>query len=233
MTARKPPAPPRQLAKEPVSTSNKGPKRPLCLSRITPITKTGPEPSNAADPQTPAAPTNPPETSSSVLIVMGYDDQAKPRAARFTGGDPRMIEKAAKAMNLDARAVTTPDLAKIAKRLPEGHLYANGTGFVPNVRQALYSEIVVALVAKVGADRNHAFPPPVAKGLPPSFDEVAPGHIVLAQETLEYGWWEAIVMARAGDMFTMRFRDYPELPTFVRHKSAVGLMIPPTASPKE
>jgi hypothetical protein len=188
------------------------------------MTKTGPEPGNPPEPSAPAAP---------VLIVLGYDDQAKPRAARFTGGDPAMIEKAAKAMNLEVRPVTSPDLAKVAKRLPEGHLYANGTGFVPNVRQALYSEIVVALVSKVTADRNNAFPPPVAKGLPRTFDEIAPGHVVLAQETLEYGWWEVIVLARNGDLFTVRFRDYPELPCFARPKSAIGLMTPPAEVAKE
>jgi hypothetical protein len=68
---------------------------------------------------------------------------------------------------------------------------------------------------------------PVAIGLPKSWDEIAPGHLVIAQETLEYGWWEAIVLGRTGDMFTLRFRNYPHLPRFVRHRSAVALMSPP------
>jgi hypothetical protein len=55
----------------------------------------------------------------------------------------------------------------------------------------------------------------------------APGHLVLAQEALDYGWWEAIVLGRTGDMFTLRFRDYPKLPKFVRHRAAVALMSPP------
>ena len=227
MTRKKPPARLRKPAKEPPIPPKKGAARPPQLSRIKAITKTGPEPSN------PAKPNNVAEPENGILIVLGYDDQAKPRAARFTGGDPAMIGKAAAAMNLEVRPVTSPDLAKVAKRLPEGHLYANGTGFVPNVRQALYSDIVVALAAHVRADRNKAFPPPVAKGLPRNFDEIAPGHVVLAQETLEYGWWEAIVMDRTGDTFTLRFRDYPELPTFVRHKTAVGLMTPPSEAPAE
>jgi hypothetical protein len=138
-----------------------------------------------------------------------------------------MIEKAAAAMNLEVRPANSPDLAKLAKRLPEGHLYANGTGFVPNVRQTLYTEIIAAMVAKADADRNNSFPPPVAKGLPRSYDEIAPGHVVLAQETLEYGWWEVIVLARDGDLFTVRLRDYPELPRFIRPKCSIALMMPP------
>jgi hypothetical protein len=32
------------------------------------------------------------------------------------------------------------------------------------------------------------------RGLPVSWDEIGPGHLVIAHESLEYGWWEAIVV---------------------------------------
>ena len=122
----------------------------------------------------------------------------------------------------------TEDLAALAKKLPEGRLYGNGRGFVPNVRQSLYSEIIVTLAvepqAAVGKDQDEL---PVATGLPRTWDEIAPGHLVIAQEALDYGWWEAIVLGRTGDMFTLRFRDYPKLPKFVRHRNAIALMSPP------
>ena len=66
--------------------------------------------------------------------------------------------------------------------------------------------------------------PAVASGLPKSWDDIAPGHLVIAQESLEHGWWEAIVIARNGDMLTLRFREYPKLPKFVRHRAAVALV---------
>ena len=120
------------------------------------------------------------------------------------------------------------DLAALAKKLPEGRLYGNGRGFVPNIRQSLYSQIIVTLAvepqAAIGKDQDEL---PVATGLPWTWDEIAPGHLVIAQEGLDYGWWEAIVIGRTGDMFTLRFRDYPKLPKFVRHRSAVALMSPP------
>ena len=50
------------------------------------------------------------------------------------------------------------------------------------------------------------------------------------QEALDYGWWEAIVISR--DMFTLRFRDYPKLPKFVRHRNAIALMSPPAETSK-
>jgi len=106
--------------------------------------------------------------------------------------------------------------------------FSNGRGFVPNVRQSLYSEIIATLAVKpqaaVGKDKDEL---PVATGLPRTWDEIAPGHLVIAQEALEYGWWEAIVLARTGDMLTLRFRDYPKLPKFARHRTAVALMSPP------
>ena len=123
-------------------------------------------------------------------------------------------------MDLKVYEAATEDLAALAKKLPVGRLYSNGRGFVPNVRQSLYSEIIVTLAvepqAAVGKDQDEL---PVATGLPRTWDEIAPGHLVIAQEALEYGWWEAIVIARNGDMLTLRFRDYPKLPKFVRHRN--------------
>jgi hypothetical protein len=162
------------------------------------------------------------------LIVLGYDEKQKPVGAQFTGADAAQVAKAAQAMDLKVYEAATEDLAKLAKKLPVGRLYSNGRGFVPNIRQNLYSECIVALAvepqAAVGKDEDQ---PPVATGLPRTWDEIAPGHLVIAQETLEYGWWESIVLGRNGDMFTLRFRDYPKLPKFVRHRAAIALMSPP------
>jgi hypothetical protein len=62
--------------------------------------------------------------------------------------------------------------------------------------------------------------------LPDNWDEIAPGHLVIAQESLANGWWEAIVLDRKDDMLTLRFRDYPRLPKFFRHRTAVALVSP-------
>jgi hypothetical protein len=103
---------------------------------------------------------------------------------------------------------------------------------VPNVRQILYSDLIVALATKAEAlvgngGQNDVLPP--ARGLPQSWDEIAPGHLVIAHESLEYGWWEAIVVARKDDVLTLRYRDYPSLPKFFRDRSGVALMCPQAA----
>jgi hypothetical protein len=169
----------------------------------------------------------PTKESAAVLIVMGYDERNKPCGARFTGADPNLVAKAAKLMDLEVREASSEDLAAVAKKLPVGRLYGNGRGFVPNIRQELYSEVVAALSGEPQGTTTVQEAMPVASGLPRTWDEIAAGHLVIAQETLELGWWEAIVIVRKDDMFTLRFRDYPKIPKFVRHRSAIALMSPP------
>jgi len=167
--------------------------------------------------------TKPAADPKSVLIVLGYDEHGKPCGARFTGADPELVNKAAKAMGLQVyKGSSSEDVAEAAKKLPPGQLYANGRGFMPNVRQEIYSDMIVALAPIKG--EKAALPPPI--GLPKSWDEIAPGHLVIAQESLAVGWCEALVLARDGDMFTLRYRDYSHLPKFVRHRKAIALMSP-------
>jgi hypothetical protein len=174
-------------------------------------------------------------TATPSLIVLGFDEQQKPRGARFVDAKPDLVAKAAELMGLKVYEASPPELAELAKKLPLGRLYATGRGFVPNIRQSLYSDLVVALglepqaaLSKNG-DKDSL---PAARGLPRSWNEIAAGHLVIAQESLEYGWWEAIVLERKGDTFTLQYRDYPHLPKFVRHRSGIALMCPPTDDAK-
>jgi hypothetical protein len=169
------------------------------------------------------------------LIVLGFDDQQKPRGARFVDAKPDLVTKAADLLGFKVYEASSEDVAEYAKKLPLGRLYANGRGFVPNIRQSLYSDLVVnlgqepqAALSKNG-DKDSL---PAARGLPRSWDEIGAGHLVIAQEALEYGWWEAIVLDRQGDTFTLQYRDYPHLPKFVRHRSGIAMMSPPTDDAK-
>ncbi len=174
-------------------------------------------------------------TSTSPLIVLGFDEQQKPRGAKFVDAKLDLVTKAADVMGLKVYEASPPEVAELAKKLPLGRLYANGRGFVPNIRQSLYSDLVVALglepqaaLSKNG-DKDRL---PPASGPPGSWDDIAAGHLVIAQESREYGGWEAIVLERKGDTFTLQYRDYPHLPKFVRHRSGVALMCPPTDDAK-
>jgi hypothetical protein len=184
----------------------------------------------AATSKTSATKSSTPISDDIGLLVLGFDEQQKPCGARFVGAKPDLVAKAAQVVGLKVYKPSSPEAAELAKKLPVGQLYATGRAFVPHVRQSLYSDIIVALAAEpqqaaVGPDDDKASTP-VARGLPRSWDEIGPGHLVIAQESLDYGWWKAIVLDRKDDMLTLRFRDYPRLPRFFRHRTAVALVSP-------
>ena len=82
----------------------------------------------------------------------------------------------------------------------------------------------------LGTALDDPWPPPdpgPVQNLPRSWDEIAPGHVVIARETFECGWYEAIVIERNGDLLTLNHRDYPSIPKIVRHRSAVALISAP------
>ena len=178
----------------------------------------------AANQVAPAKKVTPARPAAKAFVVFGADEYAKPRAARFSAEDPDLLAKAVEAMHLRLVEVTDEDLAEIATRLPAGRLHANGRSLVPYVKGDLYTELVGATVGDQGPQAN---PNPTAQDLPGTWDDVAPGHVVLAKESLECGWWEAVVTERNGDLVTVRYRDYPQYRTMVRHRSAIALISAP------
>ena len=168
------------------------------------------------------------------LIVLGRDEAGKPRAARFPTGHDGLVAKAAKAMNLAVCKADGEALAELAKKLPPGRLYSTGRGFVPSVGRSLYGKLVeqLKLAGQPVPDEadqpngDHSGAAQAAPGLPTSWDDVAVGHLVIAQEDAINGWWEAIVLARDGDMLTLKWRDYPWQPNVRRHAGSVALLKP-------
>jgi hypothetical protein len=154
-------------------------------------------------------------------ILLGTDEYAKPRAARFTGEDPAPLAKAAEAMHLRLVEITEPEVAEIAALLPAGRLHANGKGLVPYVKGEVYTELMCAALATKPPQPN---PDPAPQDLPRTWDDLAPGHVVIARESLELGWWEAVVIERTGDLVTIKYRDYPQYPPLVRHRSVIALI---------
>jgi hypothetical protein len=175
----------------------------------------------AAKQVAPAKKTNPAKPTAK-YILFGADEYAKPRAATFSAEDPAVLAKAAETMFLRLVQVTDPEVAEIATRLPTGRLNANSKGLVPYIKGDLYSELLFATPANQAPEPN----PDSPQDLPRTWDELGPGHLVIARETLEVGWWEAVVVERTGDLVTVRYRDYPQYPPMVRHRSAIALIGP-------
>jgi hypothetical protein len=194
----------RKTSKRAMSTKQPSAKRTRPASKPTPTKK--------------STPAQPPVKS---YILLGADEYAKPRAARFTGENPTLLSKAAEVMHLRMVEITEPDVAEIAALLPAGRLHANGRGLVPYVKGDVYSELLFAALAPLPPQINAD---PAPQDLPRTWDDLAPGHLVIAKESLELGWWEAIVIERTGDLVTVKYRDYPQYPPLVRHRSVIGLI---------
>jgi hypothetical protein len=151
------------------------------------------------------------------IIVFGLDPTGKPKAATFPAQQVDLASKAAGLMQLRLLKIDSPELAQFAAQLPVGKIYASGHGFVPQVHTAIYDRLV-----------QFADPAP-APGLPATWDDIDVGHLVIARDELAAGWWEAIVVARDGDMLTVKWRDYPKQAPAVLHRAALALLRPTAA----
>jgi hypothetical protein len=105
--------------------------------------------------------------------------------------------------------VTSPDLAEVAPKLPAGRLHASGGGLVPYIKGPLYLDLIAANLSDVDPP---ASPDPTPQEIPGSWDEIGPAHVVIAKETSECGWWDAVVVERTGDLVTVAVPGLPGLP---------------------
>ncbi len=171
------------------------------------------------------------------IVLFGLDEAKKPHAAYFEEAQAELAIKAANLMGLGVLKIANREESELAGRLPAGRIFANGRGFVPHFRQDLYAKVVESAGSQVQGGRN-----PSASGsrdanlpagrFPRNWDEIDVGHIVIAQESdPKDGWFDAIVISKAADMLTLRWRDYPHQRKIVRHRLSVGLHRPePTAA---
>jgi len=174
------------------------------------------------------------------VVLFGVDRHGKPTAARFPESHARLAAKAAEQLHLRVLTVANPAVAELAATLPVGRIHASGKGFVPNVRGDLYAKLLAMAGAAAQVTQSSGQTPgraqsnggraktkkPAQARLPKDWDAIAPGHLVVAQESLEDGWYEAIVLEQNGDMFTLRWHEFPRERRFVRHRRNLGLLFP-------
>ncbi len=166
-----------------------------------------------------------PDNQTSVVLI-GFDDNGKPRAARFAGTQASQANKAAALMNLTVVTVTDP-LREQALKLPAGRLYATGKGFVPTVRRPLFDKFLEA----AGVSIDFVSQPDAAEetgniDVPSDWNSIAAGHLVLADAGGQNGWWEAIVESVESDAVTLRWRGYPKDPIIRRNRRDLALLSP-------
>jgi hypothetical protein len=171
------------------------------------------------------------------VVLFGVDQNGKPKAARFVEKHAQLATKAAEHLKLQILQVTAPAVAELASRVPVGRIHANGRGFVPYIRRDLYAKLLAAAgtpaqsgqplrqaAASTGSAQSTS--PNGQPTFPKNWDDVSRNHVVIAQDTPEEGWYEALVVEINGDLLTMRWLDYPRERRITRHRSTVGLLYP-------
>jgi hypothetical protein len=134
---------------------------------------------------------------------------------------------AAKQLRLNVIEVSNGIAADLVAKLPAGQIHAAGPAMVPPIREDLYETIVATINPRGEAGKESG--EPTVTDLPETWAAIKPGHLVLAQDSLIQGWYEAIVVGRTGDKVTLRSRDYPGFPNFTVPVKAVALIGPATS----
>lgn len=176
-------------------------------------------------------------TSPSPVVVFGIDSRGKAKGARFGRDNAELAIKAAGQLQLRVLANCDPTVAEIAARLPVGRVHAKGRTFVPFIKRDLYERLLAASpAAGFGlASNTSGASDPKGSGsgsngnrhnLPADWQHIAIGDLIVAQEGIEDGWYEAIVMDISGEILTLRWRDYPRERKFSRHRHRIGLLFP-------
>lgn len=178
-------------------------------------------------------------------LVYGLDKEGKPRGARYLTVRDDFVSAA---MDMGLQVLLVPDeLTSIVAKLPLGRIYASGKAFIPIIRRPLYDKLKEAhdkleATQKVETEKAHVESRrsnrqliaqmdislgKKALGNPPTdWDSISPGDIVVAMISPDEGWWSCIVVERENDLLTVRYRDFPKRPEFVRHISTIARVHP-------
>ncbi len=167
---------------------------------------------------------NPGVVGSGKVVVFGLDNNWLPHAGRFPHTQVEPARNAAKQLRLNVIEVPNGTAADLIAKVPAGRIHATGPAMVPPIREDLYEKVVATFNPRGEAGNDPGAP--ILTDLPETWAGIKPGHLVLAQDSLIGGWYEAIVVGRTGDKLTLRSRDYPGYPNFTVPVTAVALVGP-------
>ena len=163
------------------------------------------------------------------VIVFGFNEHRIPQAAWFPEAEADLAIRAARLMGLRVLKIENDALRELAAQLRQGQVYAADRTFALAVQRELFDKLS-ALAGPVAAPS----PVEITAGKdvaprPASWDDVQVGSLVIAHESPEDGWWEAIVVAVENDQLLLRWRDYARQPCVRRSRFQVALL-PPVAA---
>jgi hypothetical protein len=179
------------------------------------------------------------------LFIFGRDKAGRHRGGRFLSTSEQAAGAAAESGFLVAERPPI-GFAELAMDLPLGHIDASGRPSLPTIKVELYHTVLWAyrqieqlrqaelagyassqLLSALGVpELKDKHPVPPYPKMPPNWEMVDIGSLVLIHGGPEVGWWDAIVVDRTDDVLKLRLRDDPAQGVFFRHRNAVGLVNP-------
>ena len=211
--------------------STKGASAPFVVPRGENTVKQpqSPTPNSTKPSATADAPTGKTSDSGPAVIVFGRNAYCIPQAAWFPASEADLATRAARLMGLRVLKVDDDTHRALAARLRPGQVYAADQTFAPAVVREVFdalSELAGPLGAASALDVVAEGAAPATR--PASWEAITPGNLVIAQESPEDGWWEAVVVALEGETLVLRWRDYARQPCVRRGRLEVALL-PPAA----
>jgi hypothetical protein len=76
-----------------------------------------------------------------IFVVLGIDGEGKARASRFVERDAELAAKAAALLGFRSARIKDKAGCAIAQSLPEGNVFARGSGFVRLARQSVFEKL--------------------------------------------------------------------------------------------
>jgi hypothetical protein len=195
-----------------------------------------------------ASPPDPAKSAEATLIVFGQDDAGKPHASWFKAADAVVAGKAAGMMGMKILRLGEGEHHSFAGKLPQGRVFASGKAFVPFVNRTVYGQleamggeipsvdpavIQTSHEEKPNSDSlNNAAEATARTVAPAAWSEIRVGSVVLMTEGRpKEGWWEAVVVeVKAGDLFVLGWRVFPEDERPLVRKREHLALLPPAAT---
>ena len=187
-------------------------------------------------------PTNP-----AVVIYTMPAEARIPRAAWFDITVKATAMGGAERQGYTAIEITRAQIDLVKAALTEGEVSTAGKVTLAPVKRDVLDRLLANLAGEPvdKLDGSGKLPPGVMPTFVGSSDDI-PLHevpvdplwaaltvnmVVLAPEYTDQGtpagWWEAVITAIHGEVFTLRFRDYPRQPLIHRKRDEIAIKYPP------
>ena len=177
------------------------------------------------------------------IAVIWRNGKDTPRGAWFPADNRDAAIAGAAEMGMHAIKAETPEIQKLALKLPKGRVFESGKLFAPLIQTKVYEQILkylpehgiaakprlVMSAAPAGGSGGagvQSASDSVPEGTRPTdWSNIKVGSLVLAEEAPADGWFEALVVeVRPNNVFNLRWRDYDD-PNITRHVSRLALMM--------